>query len=458
MVSHTMRSKTSQWTNQINLVKQAYLSLQTSLSLKPVRKRKRVEKQQVTLTTGLRTVLAIANELILCTDLDMIFRNAVEALREKLDVERCAIFIERDGYFWGTYGTDMHGRTTDEHTNSFPINDVWQERIADLQPNDAQWILGKDDIQHDWDGDKRIPLGTGAIGITPIKTTDGFKGVLFNDRVISARPLDPVEQELLSVFSSMLGRILERKQIEDEIRQALTIETELSELKSRFISNVSHEFRTPLAIVQSSTQLLKYYHDRMDEEKKLQHLEKIEDQVQQMTSLLERVLTISKSETVGLSFNPAPIDLIAFCTSIVEEIMLTTGKSHEIHLLYEPKNFNCSVDEKLLRHILTNLLSNAVKYSPGGTWIQLGLSCDDQQILICVQDQGIGIPAEDLKHLFKDFHRGANVGTISGTGLGLAIVQRATQTHGGEITVESTVGFGTTFTVKIPLILADVPA
>jgi signal transduction histidine kinase len=390
------------------------------------------------------------NDLIVCADVDSTLLHAVEAARHKLHIERCAIFIERDGNLWGTYGTDHEGYTTDEHANSFANDGLWLERLNEVTPQDAQWIILQDNILRKWDGKQNVPIGKGWTAVTPIATSDGFKGLFFNDTAITGKPLDPVQQELVSVFCSLLGRIIERKQIEENVRQALEKEKELGELKSRFIGIISHEFRTPLTVIQSSSQLLKYYSERLDETKKRKQLDTIEHQLHEMTVLVDNVLTLNRAESVGLDFKPTPTDVIGVCRSIVEEIRLTSGETHPIVFTPVGTNSTYMLDERLVRRIVTNLLTNAVKYSPLHKSIHFEVKCELKTLIIRVQDQGIGIPEDDQKHLFESFHRAKNVGSISGTGLGLSIVKEAVQAHGGTITVSSREGLGTTFTVTLP--------
>jgi signal transduction histidine kinase len=418
----------------------------------PYREEHLAEKREDAMIGHLRTVLAVTNELISCPNLDTTLRQAVEAIRSALGVERCAIFIAHDGFLHGTYGTDMHRCTTDEHANRFPISEIWQQRIDRLKPHDAQWIITEDDMQMEWTGEEKVSLEKGWIAITPIQAVGGFKGLLFNDTAITHAPLDTVQQEIVSVFCSLLGRIIENKEGEEDLRKALASEKELGELKSRFIATISHEFRTPMAVIQSSAELLKYYSDRMDEAKKRSQLDKIEAHIEVMTALLTNVLTISRSDTVGLTVTPVSINVVNFCSGLIEEIRLTSGKEHAIIFTPIGDHSNYSLDEKLLRQIITNLLTNAVKYSPIGSQIEFKVQCESDKVLITVRDEGIGIPDEDLKHLFQDFYRAKNAEMIPGTGLGLSIVKRAVQAHGGSITVDSIVGGGTTFTVTLPVL------
>lgn len=244
--------------------------------------------------------------------------------------------------------------------------------------------------------------------------------------------------------------ITERKQVEADIRTALEKEKELSELKSRFISMASHEFRTPLATILSSAELIEHYSHKWNEEKKLNHLQRIQTSVKHMTGLLNDVLLIGKAEEGKLECKPTLIDLLQFCRDLVEDMELTTS-SHTIAFRPQCQITTACIDEKLLRHILSNLLSNAIKYSPAGGTVYFDVICQQEEVVFCVQDQGIGIPLADQAQLFDSFHRASNVGTISGTGLGLAIVKKSVDLHGGKIAVQSEVSVGTTFTVTIPL-------
>lgn len=243
--------------------------------------------------------------------------------------------------------------------------------------------------------------------------------------------------------------ITQRKQAEVDVRSALEKEKQLGELKSRFVTTASHEFRTPLTTILSSTELLEHYSHKWAEEKKRTHLQRIQTAVKYMTGLLNDVLLIGKAEAGKLDFQPTQLDLTQFCQNLVEEMQVSTG-SHVIALATHDQCPNACMDEKLLRHILSNLLSNAIKYSPEAGTVYFDLICAEAATFR-IRDQGIGIPETDQAQLFDSFHRASNVGTISGTGLGLAIVKQSVELHGGQIMVESEVGVGTTFTVTLPL-------
>ncbi len=249
--------------------------------------------------------------------------------------------------------------------------------------------------------------------------------------------------------------IINRTKAEAMVRGALVREKELSDLKSRFITTASHEFRTPLTTILSSSELLERYSPKWSEEKKLSHLKRIQVAVEQMTRLLDDVLLIGKAEAGKLEFNPLALDLVRFCHDLIEE-MEHASINHKITLRTQAlcpssKCLSVCMDEKLLRHIFSNLLSNAIKYSPQDSTVDFSFVCQQGCAIFQIADRGIGIPLADQDKLFDSFHRASNVGTISGTGLGLAIVKKSVDLHGGKIEVNSEVGVGTTITVTLPL-------
>ncbi|MBD2186274.1 response regulator [Planktothrix sp. FACHB-1355] len=244
---------------------------------------------------------------------------------------------------------------------------------------------------------------------------------------------------------------LARCKAETEIRKALEKEKELNELKTRFVSMVSHEFRTPMSTILFSSDLLEMYLDEWSREKKLTHVHRIQSAIQRMIEMLDEILVIGKAEAGKLEFNPSPINLQKFCKELVEDIEVFDREKHPVEVNMKCNCNEAIMDEKLLRHILSNLLSNAVKYSPDNSPIFFSATCENNEVLFEIKDLGIGIPIESQKSLFETFYRAPNVGTIPGTGLGLAIVKKSVELHGGTIAVQSEVGVGTTFTVKLPM-------
>jgi signal transduction histidine kinase len=168
--------------------------------------------------------------------------------------------------------------------------------------------------------------------------------------------------------------------------------------------------------------------------------------------LLDEVILVGRADVDRLECLPTPLDLESFCQQLVEEARLEVSSLHQVELSLQGDFSETLWDESLLRHIFSNLFANAIKYSPQGGIIRLEVIAQDNLAIFNLIDHGIGIPPDDLVKLFQAFHRASNVGKISGTGLGLAIVKRCVEAHGGDIFVESEVGVGTTFSVKLPLI------
>ncbi|MET0310829.1 MAG: PAS domain S-box protein [Burkholderiaceae bacterium] len=244
--------------------------------------------------------------------------------------------------------------------------------------------------------------------------------------------------------------ITERRRAEDDIREALRKQRELNDLRSRFVAMTSHEFRTPLAAILSSAELLRHYGERMDAQEKSEVLQGIEAGVQRMTAMLDRVLLIGKADAQMLEFKPSEIDLAGLCEKLAEEAGATPhARRCRIVTEFGAARRSGLYDEKLLRHALGNLLSNAVKYSPGGGEVRFSVADRGGRVEFSVADQGLGIPPQEIPHLFAAFHRASNVGDIQGTGLGLMIVKKSVELHGGQVEVQSELGKGTRFTVLI---------
>jgi signal transduction histidine kinase len=220
-------------------------------------------------------------------------------------------------------------------------------------------------------------------------------------------------------------------------------------MKSQFIARASHEFRTPLAVILTASDLLKNYIDRMSQEQREEKLNRLQKEVRSIAVMLDDLLTISKSEEIR-EFNPELVDLEQLVRETVSEMREGFGLYHRFDLNCQGDCANLSLDRKLIQRMIINLLSNAVKYSPTGSTIQVSMSCDTETMTLEVQDEGIGIPEEDQGRLFEAFHRAKNVDHISGTGLGLAIVKQAVDLHGGEVSVHSQLGKGTIFRVVLP--------
>jgi PAS domain S-box-containing protein len=245
--------------------------------------------------------------------------------------------------------------------------------------------------------------------------------------------------------------ITQRKQAEAELLRTLAREKALGQLRSKFVSMVSHEFRTPLAIIQSSAEILDDYKDQLEETERRSHLQSIRKNTRRMAALMEETLLIGSFDAGKMEFKPTLLELRTFVRRLVEEVLSATNRRCPIEFLPGEMTTNVQADERLLRHIFTNLLTNAVKYSEAGGVVRFEITCATGELVCTIRDQGIGIPDADREWLFNAFHRGLNVGDRPGTGLGLVIVKRCVDLHGGKIEVDSKPGAGTSVTLRLPV-------
>ncbi|MDM3847750.1 MAG: hybrid sensor histidine kinase/response regulator [Aphanizomenon gracile PMC627.10] len=240
-----------------------------------------------------------------------------------------------------------------------------------------------------------------------------------------------------------------------ELKQALEKEKELNQLKSRFITIASHEFRTPLAIIASSSGILQKFSDRLNEERKQEHLQTIQHTIKHITQILDDVLMINRAEADKIELHLEAADIVDFCHHL-QSAIAESNNQHTINFSVDlgqetiTNSLIIQFDKKLLQQIITNLLNNAIKYSPNHNLVNFSLTKADDKIIFKISDHGIGIPEADQDNLFASFHRGSNVGNIAGTGLGLSIVKKCVDLHQGEINIDSQIGKGTTVTITIP--------
>lgn len=260
-------------------------------------------------------------------------------------------------------------------------------------------------------------------------------------------PLEEGEDPLLVSVSRDITR---QKQAEEEVRQALEKERELNEIKTRFISMVSHEFRTPMTSIKASTTLLRDFGERLPNDKKQRHHNNIATALKRMNQMLDDVLFVGRSESGNVGFSPKPINLRAYCQELIESLELP-GDSPRIEFATDiADDASYLLDENLLNHIFQNLLGNALKYSGSDKPVQFSIHQTGDALQFDIHDQGIGIPQSARKRLFEAFYRATNVGVTQGTGLGLSIAQRSITLHGGTLEFSSEEGVGTTFTVRLP--------
>jgi PAS domain S-box-containing protein len=243
--------------------------------------------------------------------------------------------------------------------------------------------------------------------------------------------------------------ISRQKELEEHTLLALEKEKELNEMKTNFISMTSHEFRTPLTSILSSTDLLEMYFEKWPKEKTKNHLTKIQNSVLYMTDLLDKVLTISRGERGLFSFSPQNFNLETLCKETLVELKHLLTPLHSIKFEYLAEVKVIYADPKLIVHIINNLISNAIKYSPDGGEILFKVDFYGDKIKLIISDKGIGISDDEKHRLYEPFYRGKFSSSIKGSGLGLCVVKKAVELHSGKIDVESKFGEGSTFFVEL---------
>ncbi|MDB5241134.1 MAG: sensor signal transduction histidine kinase [Spirosoma sp.] len=272
--------------------------------------------------------------------------------------------------------------------------------------------------------------------------------LLFRNEHIERLNAD-LEQKVIDRTHALMHTLDQLERSKDELSKALAAERELGELKSRFVSMASHEFRTPLTAVQTSATLIEKYPGGDQQDKRQKHINRIRSSVKQLNDILEEFLSVGRLEEGKIEAHPVAIAVPRLVEEVVADMKGAAKANQTIQI-----DVSCPhpawLDPSLLRKVLINLLSNALKYSPLGSTVTIAGSCANGQLVLSIRDQGIGISQEDKEHLFDRFFRGHNVANIPGTGLGLHIVARYIDLMGGTLALQSELNQGTTVTLTLP--------
>jgi PAS domain S-box-containing protein len=336
--------------------------------------------------------------------------------------------------------------------------------IGVLNKNLQYVFVGGSEIQklghttHDWVGhalfDKVSPEAN-AFAAPYLNRVFQGESIQFETRVknntylVSGVPM-AAEGKYITRALVVIQNITERKQAEEETLKALSKQRDLSELKSKFVTIASHEFRTPLGTILSSADLAYQYHGLGDNENTAKHINRVKSSVKQLTEILNEFLQLGKIEEGAFQPSPSEFPLAECCEALVEEMSSLKKPGQEILYHREGKEDLVVLDRQHTRNILVNLLSNAIKYSLPGKRIWFTTFTDKHQVVFQVRDEGIGIAEEEKPQIYDAFFRAHNAAHIQGTGLGLNIVQRYLKLMNGTIEVESELNKGSTFTVRIP--------
>lgn len=317
---------------------------------------------------------------------------------------------------------------------------------------------------------------------TPVLMITGLEDEESVERAFAAGARDYITKPIhWAVLRYRVRRLLQEQQAEIEMRKALGRERELNDLRSRIVTMVSHEYRTPLTTILSSAELLEHYGEKWPSEKRQQHLKRIQSAAKHMTHLVSDVVSISQFEAGELQFQPAKVNLKALCLEALADLvpkgdgMAESPAQNRIQVRFQGELDAVILDGNLVKQILGSVLENAVKYSGSDSEVSLQVRCQDlpqiseeermalggsgdlaehKLVVFRVEDRGIGIDPQELLEIFNPFYRGHNIGNIPGTGLGLAIAKKCAELHGGKIAVASTVGVGTAVTVTLPVDIA----
>ncbi|MFD2570179.1 PAS domain S-box protein [Spirosoma soli] len=325
---------------------------------------------------------------------------------------------------------------------------VWGRSCRSLYENEATYM----DTIIDEDKDVAIAAWaryrSGEDGSVQyrMKAIDGIRWISVRTFITKDANGSPIR------YIGIANDITGQKEKELVLQTSLQREQELNQLKSQFVSTASHEFRTPLSTIQSSVDLVKMYLNRPDASAKAsveRHLGVIQKEIANFSDLLSDILTIGKIEAGKIAFNPRLTDILALAKDVIATHFHQWNDKRTLQLHVDGTPHLVYLDDKLMTHVLVNLLSNAFKFSKQDP--ELHIRFCEHQVSLLVVDRGIGIPAEDLPHLFETFYRARNAISIPGSGLGLVITRQFVELQGGTITVQSQENQGTTFTIKFPL-------
>ena len=279
----------------------------------------------------------------------------------------------------------------------------------------------------------------------------------------SSKDLIFFESTFRSAFgkaAGIVGVILDITEIKESERKtllALTKEKELTELRTKFFSHASHEFRTPLTTIQSSVELISLLNPDLFARKNNNHIEQIYASINYMQELLDDILTINKADSGKFILNPESINLFDFINSLKDEIQSNDKFKHRINLTCNNESLKIVGDKKMLRLIFSNLMGNSIKYSPSQSSINIKIYQNNSHMAVRITDNGIGIPIEEQKQLFEPFFRASNAGDIKGTGLGLNLVKKLVDQHKGTICFNSAPNKGTEFIISLPINGESIP-
>jgi len=411
--------------------------------------RKRSEERERDMVHRLHAVVDATDELISCENLDTLYRRAVELAREKLNVERCAIFLLDEAHenMLGTYGTNDQGQTTDEHLDQYPAINVPEIYDRGVQ----KYTVHENVTPTYWKNGEKISIGQGWVASTIIRIADEPIGVFYNDTAITHAPPNETVQETVAIYCSQIGNIIKRMRVEAEQKRLIAeLEAKNSELE-RFAYTVSHDLKSPLITIRGFLGFLEKDAASGNIERFKTDIGRISEATNKMQQLLNGLLELSR---VGRLMNPA--QLISFEEITRDAIAIVRGQIDALgaEVIIQEGLPSVYVDRARLVEVVQNLLDNAVKFSSHqvNPRIEIGTRDQDEagKPVFFVRDNGLGIDPQYHERIFGLFNK--LDAQSEGTGIGLALVKRIIEFHGGRIWVESEGrGKGSTFYFTLPI-------
>ena len=334
-------------------------------------------------------------------------------------------------------------------------------RMNYAQQPKARSMGGNFDLKAKRKDDTEFPV---EVSLSPFSTSDGDYIVSFiidiSERKKQEVALLEAHHEIQNLNADLEKRVEQRtrelarameelEQSKQEVMRALEKERQLNDMKTKFVTIASHEFRTPLATILSSASLIGRYVYSEEDEKRQKHVQRIKSTVNNLTEILNDFLSLGKLEEGQIRNVPVVFNLYEFCKEMVDELGSVCKENQQVQYVHTGDSEVC-IDRHLLKNVLINLISNAAKYSGEGKDIFLSTEKVDSKLKIVIRDQGIGIPEQDIPYVFDRFFRAQNSGTIQGTGLGLNIVYKYVQLMNGDIHLDSKLNEGTRVFLVLP--------
>jgi PAS domain S-box-containing protein len=416
--------------------------------------RKEAEAMRQAMIDGLRSVLESADDLVACANLDDLYRRAVEVARDRLGLERVGLAVVRGTDVWSTYGTNLRGETTDERSLHYPKPPDWGNRLRSRTGQDRRWVSG-DATLYDWDGEQMRAVGRGPVVTTLIQTDERLIGVLYNDCARSGGIPDPIRQEVVAVFCSLLGNLIARKEAELDRRRAEASQREWMERTDRLnalgimAAGMAHEINNPLQ------GMLSHLHAAAAElppdGPAGESLGMVAKGIDQISGLIRKLLVMGSANEAGTELAECQD-----CVRFVVQLLKSQLEKDRVQIRVEGTDTPLWV--KLSRRevcqVLINLFLNARDALPHGGEVVVSMGRDgDALALIRIRDGGLGMTPDVMTRIFTPFFttKGGR-----GTGLGLAVADSLLRGCGGRIDVKSEPERGSEFTLRIPL-LGEMP-